>query len=75
MEIIRTIENLIERIEIEDTDKLSKFLESKNILHYYSWNSLTVPVGFNSILETPKLLFSIETGDDIKSCVKLLIRK
>ena len=75
MGIIKNIENLIEGIEIDNPRELSEYLEARNIPHYYCWNLGAVPYCFDSTKEKPKLLFSIETGDDIKSCVKLLIKK
>ena len=74
-EITSIIDDLIEGIEIDNPIELSEYLEAKNIPHYYCWNASGVPICFDSVKENPKLLFSIGTGDDIKSCVKLLIRK
>jgi len=76
MGIIKTLDDLITKgIEIDNSEELSKYLEARKIPHYYCWNSLCVPVNFNSITENPKLLFTIETGDEIKSRVKLLVRE
>ena len=75
MGIIKNIENLIEGIEIDNPKELTEYLEARNIPHYYCWNQLCIPTCFDSNKEKPSVLFSIETGDDIKSCVKLLIRK
>ena len=74
-EIESVIEDLIEGIAIDKPVELCEFLEEKSIPHYYAWNQGAVPYCFDSLKENPKFLFSIETGDDINSCVKLLIRK
>lgn len=75
MGIIKTIDDLIKGIEIDNPEELSTYFEARKIPHYYCWNSLCVPANFNSIIENPKLLFSIETGDEIKSRVKLLVKE
>ena len=74
-EITSIVEDLIEGVEIDNSKELGEFFDLKNIPYYYCWNGQCAPVGFNSVKENPKLLFSIETEDDTKSCVKLLIRK
>ena len=74
-EIESVIEDLIKGIETDKPVEFCEFLEERDIHHYYIWNQGAVPYYFDSIKEKPKLLFSIETGDDIKSCVKLLIKK
>ena len=75
-ELKESIKRLMDGIYIDEPIKLSEFFEENSIPHYYCCDSGCVPVGFDSsIKETGRMIFVVEAGPDVKSYIRLEIKK
>ena len=60
MGIIKTINDLIEGMKIDNPIELSDYLEAKDIPHIYCWNSGAAVICFDSIRENQNCYFPLK---------------